>query len=79
MKGMSLEITEDLIARQTPEAQAIIRALLAKIQQSPGVAVDFFGSGGRADQQRQRARPTACGHLAEAVLWHAERRWKPLC
>jgi hypothetical protein len=33
MKGMSLEITEERIARQTPEAQAIIRALLAKIQQ----------------------------------------------
>jgi transposase len=29
---MELEITEDLIARQTPEAQAIIRMLLAKIQ-----------------------------------------------
>ena len=28
---MSLEITEDLIARQPPEAQAIIRALLAHI------------------------------------------------
>jgi len=28
---MSLEITEDLIARQSPEAQAIIRLLLAKI------------------------------------------------
>lgn len=28
---MTLEITDDLIARQTPEAQAIIRALLAKI------------------------------------------------
>jgi hypothetical protein len=26
---MSLEITEELIARQPPEAQAIIRALLA--------------------------------------------------
>ena len=33
MKGMSLEITEELIARQTPEAQAIIRALLAQIQE----------------------------------------------
>jgi transposase len=33
MKGMSLELTEELIARQTPEAQAIIRALLAKIQE----------------------------------------------
>jgi hypothetical protein len=33
MTGMSLEITEELIARQTPEAQAIIRALLATIQQ----------------------------------------------
>src|SRR5262249_626100 len=33
MKSMSLEITEELIARQTPEAQAIIRALLAKIQE----------------------------------------------
>ena len=33
MKGMSLEITEELIARQTLEAQAIIRALLAKIQE----------------------------------------------
>src|SRR6516164_10775722 len=33
MKGMSLEITEELIARQTPEAQAIIRALLAEIRQ----------------------------------------------
>jgi len=32
-EGMSLEITEELIARQTPEAQAIIRALLAKIQE----------------------------------------------
>lgn len=30
---MSLEITEDLIARQPPEAQAIIRLLLAKIAQ----------------------------------------------
>src|SRR6266702_8761941 len=28
---MSLEITEELIARQPPEAQAIIRFLLAKI------------------------------------------------
>src|SRR5262245_16661776 len=33
MKGMSLEITEELIARQSPEAQAIIRVLLAKIQE----------------------------------------------
>src|SRR5262249_25807968 len=32
-EGMSLEVTEELIARQTPEAQAIIRALLAKIQE----------------------------------------------
>ena len=30
---MSLEITEDLIARQPPEAQAIIRILLAKIDE----------------------------------------------
>src|SRR5262249_13547809 len=30
-EGMSLEITEELIARQPPEAQAIIRALLTKI------------------------------------------------
>ncbi len=29
--GMSLEITEEIIARQPPEAQAIIRALLAEI------------------------------------------------
>ncbi|MBU4272511.1 MAG: hypothetical protein KKE86_01270 [Planctomycetes bacterium] len=28
---MSLEITEEIIARQTPEAQAVIRLLLAKI------------------------------------------------
>jgi transposase len=28
---MSLEITEELVARQTPEAQAIIRALLAQV------------------------------------------------
>lgn len=33
MKGMALEITEELIARQPPEAQTIIRALLAKIQE----------------------------------------------
>jgi transposase len=33
MKGMSLEITEDLIARQTPEAQATICALLNTIRQ----------------------------------------------
>jgi transposase len=33
MKGMSLETTEELITRQTPEAQAIIRALLTKIRQ----------------------------------------------
>jgi transposase len=30
---MSLEITEELIARQTPEAQAIIRALLAQVDE----------------------------------------------
>ena len=30
---MTLEITEDLIARQSPEAQEIIRILLAKIQE----------------------------------------------
>lgn len=30
---MSLELTEDLIARQPPEAQAIIRLLLARIQE----------------------------------------------
>ncbi len=30
---MSLEITEDLIARQSPEAQMLIRALLAKIEE----------------------------------------------
>jgi transposase len=29
--GMSLDITDELIARQTPEAQAIIRLLLAKL------------------------------------------------
>ncbi|HEY7422731.1 MAG TPA: hypothetical protein VH682_00590 [Gemmataceae bacterium] len=33
MTGMSREITEERIARQAPEAQAIIRALLAKIQE----------------------------------------------
>src|SRR5215467_1384544 len=33
MTSMSLEITEELIARQSPEAQSIIRTLLAKIQQ----------------------------------------------
>jgi hypothetical protein len=32
-KGMTLEITEERIARQTPEAKAILRALLAKIQE----------------------------------------------
>jgi len=30
---MSFEITEDLIARQTPEAQLIIRLLLARIEE----------------------------------------------
>jgi transposase len=33
MGSMALEITEELIARQPPEAQAIIRVLLAKIQE----------------------------------------------
>lgn len=33
---MSLEITEDLIARQPPEAQAIIRLLLARIEELEG-------------------------------------------
>ena len=33
MKDMSLEVSEELIARQPPEAQAIIRTLLAKIQE----------------------------------------------
>jgi transposase len=33
MGSMALEITEELIGRQTPEAQAIIRLLLAKIQE----------------------------------------------
>lgn len=31
--GMSLDITDELIARQTPEAQAIIRLLLAKLHE----------------------------------------------
>ena len=31
--GMSLQVTEDLIARQTPEAQAIIRLLLGQIEE----------------------------------------------
>jgi hypothetical protein len=31
MKGMSLEITQEPITRQPPEAQAIIRVLLANI------------------------------------------------
>ena len=30
---MTLEITDELIARQSPEAQLIIRALLAKIDE----------------------------------------------
>src|SRR5438876_12070461 len=30
---MQLEITEELLARQTPEAQTLIRMLLAKIQE----------------------------------------------
>jgi transposase len=33
MKGMSLEITEELIVRQPSEAQAIILALLTKVQE----------------------------------------------
>ncbi len=33
MYCMALEITEELIAHQTPEAQAIIRLLLARIQE----------------------------------------------
>ena len=33
MSIMQLEITEELIGRQSPEAQAIIRMLLAKIQE----------------------------------------------
>jgi hypothetical protein len=33
MKGLSREITEERIARHTPEAQAIIRALLTKMRQ----------------------------------------------
>src|SRR5262245_40331429 len=33
MSSMALDITDDLIARQPPEAQAIIRTLLAKIQE----------------------------------------------
>jgi hypothetical protein len=35
MQGMSLEITEELIARPSPEAQAMIRTLLAKIRHRP--------------------------------------------
>jgi transposase len=31
--GMRLQVTEDLIARQTPEAQAIIRLLRAQIEE----------------------------------------------
>src|SRR4051812_37783434 len=31
MEGMPQEITEELLARQTPEAQALIRLLLARI------------------------------------------------
>jgi hypothetical protein len=68
---MSLEITEELIARQTPEAQAIIRALLSTIRQlhdpvrrygwafgslRPWVGSAFFAS---SSTSRQSARPSA--------------------
>src|SRR5262249_54073996 len=42
-----------------------------------GVAVDLFGAGGRADEQRRGARRAARCDLAEAVVWHPERPWQP--
>jgi hypothetical protein len=39
--GMSLEITEELIARQSPEAQAIIRLLLAQVARLEAKVADL--------------------------------------
>jgi hypothetical protein len=62
MKGMSLEITEELIARQTPEAQAIIRALLAKIQFDGAEKHDE----GYPPDALEKARKVASDFLADA-------------
>ena len=52
-QGMSLEITEELIARQPPEAQAIIRLLLAKIAEMDA----DFGNCERRLKARRRRTP----------------------
>ena len=36
MRAMSLELTEEMIARQPPESQAIIRFLWARVQELEG-------------------------------------------
>ena len=36
MRAMSLELTEEMIARQPPESQAIIRILWARVQELEG-------------------------------------------
>ena len=51
--GMSLEITEEIIARQPPEAQAIIRLLLAEIARM-GDADRGIGCGPKTPQNSSR-------------------------
>lgn len=61
--GMSLEITEELIARQSPEAQAIIRFLLAQIADLKAEVAALKKTPGNSSlppsTQHPHARPTS--------------------
>jgi hypothetical protein len=59
MKGMSPEITEELIARQTPEALAIIRVLL--------VLFSVLFAAGKAETSRGIPAGTLSGRFHELL------------
>jgi transposase len=59
--GMSLGITEDIIARQAPEAQAIIRLLLAKIAELEA-RIDVLERGGKGKTPQNSSLPPSTQH-----------------
>ena len=64
--GMSLEITEEIIARQPPEAQAIIRLLLAEIAKLEARVKEL--EGGRKTPQNSSLPPSSVHPHAKPAL-----------
>jgi hypothetical protein len=63
---MSLEITEEVMARQSPEAQAVIRLLLAELQKLRAELVEVKGEFAAAKAE-----------LAAAKKLRGTRRYRP--